>query len=743
MSSKRSGSSGGGIASKVPFVGGGSEKELEDYDDEVIDKAVRRLNQEGEETSKANIEEMARFLELEEQDTGDVKIGFIQDEDEKTIADQDLVAPEKLKERSPLRDIGYLERDDKLVRIMTITNWPSHVEPGILESLYTTNANVRVSQHIEPRDVGSALSKLKRKINRIGARLSRKREKGKQDTQDVIEDHEKVNNLIWAIITGKTHLYDFSVYIEIVADQKQTLDRVTRRLLDVFSGRSMDLTACEKYMTQAQNTVAPAARNNVGDSRTLMQETTAACAFPFIGPELVDPDGTLFGFDKGGKPILFDPYDLSSYVSITTGKQGSGKSFAKKWEILLLHYLQPDFKTWVLDPKSDFRDLAEKIGGEVIEFGGDTKVNPFDLKAGAVHNPEKAWQNKMRMLLGMFRTYFGDEWSREFEGALLRIIRLAYYKYGITPDTDTHHKVPPIMQDVMDISYRIANRQAPLNHIELERGAHPNQDEIWKRMKEEQQRMGEQDIRFAEILYNSLETFRSGGLNSNLNGRTNVDFDSTLVVFDMSEFADSNEAPLMMYVLLDLVYQHCSRSKNDDMLVADEAHYILNNRDALEFLNIFVRHHRHSNTRISLLSQTCSEFIVDKGDDDLRREIYKTADIKRIFYHKNLNEETIDFHDLTTSEQNFITRAQQGNAGDYSECLMEITGAGKIPCEVDVPEYERYICDDDLNPWDYLYEQNEVTREELAAMDEEEAEFLGVPDHLFAEAGVQQPLSSD
>jgi len=731
------------VGSKVPLINSDERRSFAELDDETIDEAIKILNQQGEETSKENIEQLANSLiEIEEADEGDFKVGFIQDREEATVSDQNLIAPARMEEVSQFQDMGYLERSGDFVRILSITEYPSYVAPGYLTTLYTTHANVRVTQHITPRDIQTVLKRLQKKLNRVGARIARKREKDKRDTQEEEETEQTIQQLIWDIITGKTKLFDVSIYIEVIAEDKRELDNITKNILNVLAGQSMQVSSLEKQMIEAQNALSPAAKDTLKGSRQLMQETSVSTGFPFIEPELVNPEGLLYGFDAGDKPIFFDIYELSSFIEIICGKQGSGKSFAKKWEIYLRYLKNPDYPVWALDPQGDFRSLAEEIGGQIISFGGDTKINPLEIKETAIKHVADPYRDKVRTVLGMYRTHFGDEWNQTLEAVLTRIIRLAYLKYGITVNSETHHKTPPIIQDHANIAREIADKNAPLDFMTLEPGATKNQEEVWNEIATIQRRMSARDAEVARYIFDSLESFHRGGVNANLNGRTNVDFDEPFVVFDMTMFADTNQAPLMMFVLLDLIYQHCSRSKEKDAVVCDEAHYLLNNDDALRFLNLFARHHRHSRTHISLLTQTASEFLVDKGDEDLRSEIYGTADVKRLFHHRNLSEEVIDQHDLTTAEKNYITSARQGEKSDSSQCLMEITGAGKIATTIKVPPYEKHVLDEDLSGWEFLVEDGVIGSEELKRLAEDPRDW-NVPVELYEKTGVAKPITGD
>jgi hypothetical protein len=244
------------IAAKIPGVSTSSddeieEKSLEELPDELVARAGETLQQQDEELNPDALRKQANYLRQVKQSdpTGD-KIGFIQDREENKITDQSLAAPDKLKEEASFTEMGYMKRNDKLVRILTVTNYPKYLPPGILSDLYTTHANVRVSQHIQPRDVQSVLKKLHRKLNRLWAHIARKREKGKQDTQEEEEKKDTVERLIWDIITGKTKLFDYSVYIEVIADDKRELNNHTKNIINELGSAHIDVTSVDRLQVQ-------------------------------------------------------------------------------------------------------------------------------------------------------------------------------------------------------------------------------------------------------------------------------------------------------------------------------------------------------------------------------------------------------------------------------------------------------------------------------------------------------------
>lgn len=139
-----------------------------------------------------------------------------------------------------------------------------------------------------------------------------------------------------------------------------------------------------------------------------------------------------------------------------------------------------------------------------------------------------------------------------------------------------------------------------------------------------------------------------------------------------------------------------------------------------------------------------SEFLVEKDDEDKRREIYKTADMRKIFYHDNVSEIAADFHDFTTPEINFIESARQGEKAGSSEYLFDVSDADRVPVELDVSPYAVSICDEDLDPWEWLYENGHIDADTLSQLrDNGLAEEYNVPDQVFTSAGVPTPAGAD
>ncbi len=730
---------------------GSREPSIDDINDETFDRAAEILEANGNDLTKENIREQAEYLlEVEDVDDGELRLGVIQDETEQSLADRDVIAPRQLQEVSNLFESGYMVRNDQFVRTLTIHGYPERVPLGWLEDLYTTNDHVRVTQHIEPRDTGSVLRKLQKRLTQLRARLHKKHEKNQTDTHEVEADRDMVKELIWDIILGETKLFDFAIYIEIIADTEQELDDATERVVKTLGAANTEAVTLDKRQIESQDALAPLGDDPIKATQ-LMQETAVGTMFPFIEPAVADPEGVFYGFDGTNTPVLLDRYRLSSYSKAIAGKMGSGKTFAEKHEMYHRLMMDPDIEMLVLDPLGDFVDFANDLGGQVIRFGGQNTVNPLEIRRGIDDVDDDPFKKKFRSVMELFRTHFSavadQSLSKEQEGILRRAVRLAYLKYGITADPTTHENTSPTMQDVLDILHALTDGDQPSEFIDLHEDA--DEERVRPEIEQLEMRFKEADEKYAYQLLLGLEAFQHGGENDNLNGRTNVELDNRLVVIDMSMFADTGQAPLFMHVMFDWIYQRAQSSDRRTQVTIDEAHYLLRRAATTDMIDLFIRHSRHFNTAITLISQTVDEFIAksDKKSEEAvekARNVYNLCDIKQIFHHESVSDAMIDFHGLTASEQNFIATAQTGEDGGYSECLFAVNDWTKS-LALHVNDYEIHVLDDDLDPWEYLVNQRYIDAGDVEYLAEEgRVDDYDIPDSLLDEAGVPRaPQEAD
>jgi hypothetical protein len=171
---------------------------------------------------------------------------------------------------------------------------------------------------------------------------------------------------------------------------------------------------------------------------------------------------------------------------------------------------------------------------------------------------------------------------------------------------------------------------------------------------------------------------------------------------DMSSFADTGEMPLILHAMLNWAYLEAKRSPSRFDVTFDEAHYLLGRESTRDLINLFIRHARHYDAGLTLMSQTAHEFLRTPE----AHEVYDNCDIKMLFYTQSVAEETREYFDLSPEEVNYLqSDAPRGQASGFSGCLLSSTEHGRRRIEVHTGEFEHHVLDNDLDPWAYIAQQ--------------------------------------
>lgn len=667
---------------------------LEEIDDETFDRAVSILEQEGRETSRANIrEQVARLIDFEAADPDEFRLGLIQDADSQAQIDQASVAPPSIVPEDPTT----LYRNGEFVRILTPASAPESVFGGWLINLTTTNLDVRVSYHHTPRDPTTIRGALQDRLTELQIALSRKEEKGATDYHEDLNRREELDRLLRRLTEGTTRLYDIGIYIEVAGSTRDELEETARKVQQLVADRDVELVPLEFRQLESQDAIAPVVSDPIQNT-DLMEHDAAATLFGFVEPAIAHEDGVLYGFDETGNPVIVDRYSLSGFSKVITGKIGSGKTFAAKLSLWRRLLIDPEFTAIAFDPTGDdFVDFFETLGGDVVTFGGDVTINPLEIHRGT-GEAEDPYKDKLRSLTGMVRTFYdqsGDSLSAERAGLIQQVFHLAYLMYGITSEPRTHERENPTMEDVLDILKALADGEDPLEFVSYQGDAtelhREERDELDERVDEVTSRLQSKDDSNlkseANSLLRSLEAFQPGGVAANLSGKTTVDLeDERLIVFDMSAFQDTNQAPLLQHVMLDWSYQRARENSRRMEVIFEEVHYLLSQKSARSLIGLFTRHSRHFNAGLTLISQTAEEFMQETDDVHSPRAIYDQCDIKQLFYQESISDEVIDYYDLSPADVEAIQSFARGQESEFSECLLSVTGIARRHLEIHASE---------------------------------------------------------
>lgn len=357
-----------------------------------------------------------------------------------------------------------------------------------------------------------------------------------------------------------------------------------------------------------------------------------AAFFPFLDETVAEPGGILAGLLlDDASPVLLDRWAHASYSWGVFGMTGAGKTFFTALTILRSLWLRPELEVIVLDPLGEFAGLAEALGGTVVSVTGAEghRWNPLDPATTGGDRSEKAARVStiVRALFPSLR----DEEAATLDAALRRL-----YERG---------PVAPIFSDLIGEVERSAGDVGRLRSL--------------------------------------LEVFRSGSLR-HLDGPSDAGWPTGLTVISLVGVPDS-QLPFHLAYLTDAVYGRVRGRTGPKLLVVDEAHLLARDPTTGIYLDRLVRHLRHFDAGVVLLSQNPDDFLGNDAGRSLLRNLRATFLLRLA----QVSEETRSFFGLTGAEAEWLPRARLPKEAGYSEALLRL-GPSHLPIALlaSTPEYE-------------------------------------------------------
>jgi hypothetical protein len=369
----------------------------------------------------------------------------------------------------------------------------------------------------------------------------------------------------------------------------------------------------------------------VGYWQTLPTDGVAAL-YPFVDESVLEPGGTLVGLAlSDASPVFLNRWQHASYSWGVFGTTGSGKTFTAALVLLRSRWMRPGVEITILDPLGEFSGFVRALGGSVIEVGGreGARLNPLDPATTGGDRREKAAR-----VASMLRALFPSLADAEAAGLDTAVTHL--YERG--PSV-------PTFDDLVG---------------EVERDGRPN-----------------------GRLLTLLDVFRTGSLRG-VNGPTTGEPDRGPVSVDFRGVPEDHLAFHLSY-LLDWAYGRLRRRPGEKILLVDEAHLLLRSPATADFLDRVVRHVRHFDAGVLLLSQSPEDFLSSAEGRATLRNLYATAFLRL----PEVSESARAFFGLTGMEAEWLPKARLPRDVGYAESLWRIGGL-HLPLAIvaSTPEYE-------------------------------------------------------
>jgi len=482
------------------------------------------------------------------------------------LTTKDVIAPPAIEV-----DFDYLTIGDHFVRTLFVAGYPRYVSANWLEPLISFNHTLDVSMYIYPSKSEEILDNLKRKVGEMEATIQSDLKRGRVIEPSVQVALEDALALQQELAKGAQRFFQFGLYITIPAKNIEELNKTTKQVEATLASLMIVTKKAVLQMEDGFKTTLPMGQDRLMITRN-MDTTSLATTFPFTTSELTANEGVLYGINEGNESlVIFDRFTLENANTVVFGKSGSGKSYMVKLEVI--RSMMFDTEVIIIDPENEYEALTQSLGGEYIqfEFGGKTKINPFDLaplKEGG--GEENDLNQKILSLHGFFRVVMGKLTPTE-DAALDRALVLTYKQKGITPDPATQSAEPPLMED------------------------------LYKAL------IGMEDA-VARGLADRIEKFVKGSLVGIFDQQSNMEITNPLTVFSIRDLEDELR-PIAMYLILDFIWTKIRASIKRRILIVDEAWYLMKYPDSAQFLNSIAKRSRKYYLGLTTITQDVEDFL--------------------------------------------------------------------------------------------------------------------------------------
>lgn len=476
----------------------------------------------------------------------------------------DVIAPKSIN-----IDFNHIKINDVYFRTIYVSGYPRFVSPGWLEQIINFNSSLDISFFIYPVEGKDVLGDFRHKIAEMEAEIFTDLERGKivnPSTQAKLDDARALQN---SLVKGMEHFFEFSFYVTIRGADVEHLNYITTQVKSTLESLLASPKTAVLDMTNGFMSTAPLGVDKLSVTRN-MDTTSLATTFPLTSAELSSDKGVLYGINpQNDSFIIFDRFSMENSNMTVFATSGAGKSYFVKLESL--RSLMMGTEVIVIDPESEYKTLAEAVGGEYItfSFSSNSKINPFDLSQS-----REAGRNQLGLkilsLHSLFKIIMGELTPTQ-EALLDRALVTTYKRKGITQDPATQSKEPPLMEDL----YKT------LIGMETEDSMN---------------------------LAARIEKFVKGSFVGIFDQQTNVDLNNPFTVFSVKELQDALR-PIAMFVVLDFIWTRVQKDLKRRLLVVDEAWHMMRYRDSAQFLWSLVKRARKYYLGLTTITQDVEDFL--------------------------------------------------------------------------------------------------------------------------------------
>ncbi len=493
---------------------------------------------------------------------------------------RDFIAPSSIEFQS-----GYFTLGTRFARTFYVYGYPRQIFTGWLSPIINLDEVIDLSIYVYPVESQVVLENLRKKVGQLEAGIQIDAEKGRvrdPGKQAAILDAEEMRDKLQV---GEERFFRFGLYFTLYGNTLEELEFVSHKVESILGQQLVYSKPATTQMEQGLNSSIPQFMDQLQIRRN-MNTGAISTSFPFTSADLSQDGGILYGINMHNSGlVIFDRFTLENSNAVVFAKSGAGKSFAVKLECL--RSMMMGTEIIIVDPENEYQKLCDAVGGAYVRLSLNsvTRINPFDLpQVVDTDEADNALRSNLITLHGLLRLMMGGAQVQmmgqssamapalnaveeaDLDAALIE----TYAKAGITNDPFTHTSQPPTINDLYETLLHMG-------------GTGPQ-------------------------LAQRLRKYTSGTFAGIFSQQSNVDINSSMVVFNIRDLEDELR-PVAMYIVLNYIWNKTKSDRKRRILVVDEAWQLMKYEDSANFLFSLAKRARKYNLGITTITQDVEDFM--------------------------------------------------------------------------------------------------------------------------------------
>ena len=413
---------------------------------------------------------------------------------------KDVIAPSGFDFSNPT----WFRIGDAYGRVLYLDNIPPRLSTSFLQDIANVNCSSIISFHYVPVPLTRAMKIVKNNITALDAEVEAR--KGVA-TESLKEAKDGSIDLMRDFVDRQQKAFDVTMTVAVFAETKEQLMEYSEQISTLAKNKQAPLRVMFGQQLDGLNTCLPLGEVHVQEHKFMTTES-AAVFLPFTSLELEQLYGLNYGTNEISKnQIFYNRLSNKNYNCLVIAKSGGGKSANVKLEILQALLRSKKNYVHIIDPKGEYGEFAERLGGKVITFapGSNTYLNPFDMDMSLESDTDPLGE-KCDYILGLIEIMqHGKPLDPKENSVVDRCVRNIYRGY--------------------------------IEHMEKSRELDPSMTrdrdaEALPTLKDLYYELLRQNDKDAENIAKTIEMYAVGGMQL-FSNRTNVDTTGRLIVYDV------------------------------------------------------------------------------------------------------------------------------------------------------------------------------------------------------------------